>query len=181
MQSSSTVGDSSSTQPPMQNRGNLGEQRRTAERLKRRGNLEDWSQSNVEGFEIGGNLEIGSLAAAREEASGQPGGLTMAQPDGARPEVTRGPISRCRKIQASGQLGKWVVGDTERPGFGATWKSASRHRRRMRASRRLETPPPAKPEIRGEGQPEARIRGVAGGLESRGDPEFQNARRRGNM
>lgn len=38
----------------------------------------------------------------------------MAQPDGARSEATRGSISRYRKIHDTGQLGEWVIGDTER-------------------------------------------------------------------
>jgi hypothetical protein len=92
----------------------------------------------------------------------------MAKPYGARSEATRKSIRRSRKIRGSGQPGKRIVGDTERPRSGATRILASRHRRRMRPSRQLGDPSLAKPEVRDEGQPETFIAGVAGGREVTG-------------
>jgi len=49
-------------------------------------------------------------------------------------ETTR----RSRKVGKAGRPAEQIVGDTERPEEGATLRSASRHRRRMRDSRQLE-------------------------------------------
>jgi len=67
-------------------------------------------------------------------------------------------------------------GDTERPGCGATCGSASRHRRRVRDSRQLEDPSPAKSEIQDKGgNSEACIRGGERDLTNRGDSESQES------
>jgi hypothetical protein len=78
-----------------------------AERLRDWGNPEDQSIGAAEGPKIWGNPESGPEALAREGDPGQPGDSSKAQPDGARTEVTRRSISRCRKIQDSGQPGNW--------------------------------------------------------------------------
>ena len=48
---------------------------------------------------------------------------------------------------------------------------AARHRRRMRASGRLDDPSPVKPEMQDEGQPKSFIRGAAGGKQATGQLE----------
>jgi hypothetical protein len=85
----------------------------------------------------------------------------LAQPEGVRPRVTWETTSRSRTIRAKGQPEERIEGDTEGPEFRATWRSVNRHRRRMRGSRRLGAPSPAKPEMQEEGKPEACIESVA--------------------
>jgi hypothetical protein len=87
----------------------------------------------------------------------------LAQPEGARPRVTWETTSRSRTIRAKGQPEERIEGDTEGPEFRATWRTVNRHRRRMRGSRRLGAPSPAKPEMQDEGKPEACIESVARG------------------
>jgi hypothetical protein len=78
-----------------------------------------------------------------------------------------------------GRPGRRIVGDTERPGLGATRGLAARHRRRMRESGRLDNPSPVKPEMQGEGKPESYIAGAAGGGGShRGNSEPHRNRQR---
>lgn len=103
-----------------------------------------------------------------ERGSGRLEDLPLAQPEGARPRVTWETTSRSRTIRNAGRLAGRIEGDTEGPEFRATWRTVNRHRRRMRGSRRLGTPSPAKPEMRDEGKPEACIESAARGSEENG-------------
>jgi hypothetical protein len=84
--------------------------------------------------------------------------------------VTWETTSRSRTIREAGQPEERIEGDTEGPEFRATWRSVNRHRRRMRDSRRLGAPSPAKPEIKDEGKPEAWIESVAEEVRKTGRP-----------
>jgi hypothetical protein len=69
---------------------------------------------------------------------GDSGNQTKANPEGATPGGTRETTIRSRKICKAGRPAEKIVGDTERLEDGATRKPASRHRRRMGDSGRLE-------------------------------------------
>jgi len=74
-----------------------------------------------------------------------------------------------------------IIGDTEGLKSRATLRSVNRHRRRMRDSRRLGDPSPAKPEVQGNwGNPGTCIRGDLKGGYARGNPKPAN-RDRGRM
>jgi len=98
-----------------------------------------------------------------ERGSGRLEDSPLARTEGARPKATWETTSRSRTIREAGQPEGRIEGDTEGPEFRATWRSVNRHRRRMRDSRRLEAPSPAKPEMQEEGKPEAWIKSVARG------------------
>jgi hypothetical protein len=105
-----------------------------------------------------------------ERGSGRLEDSPLAQPEGARPRATWETTTRSRTIRDEGQPEDRIEGDTEGPGFRATWRSVNRHRRRMRDSRRLGAPSPAKPEMQDEGKPEAYIAGVAEEVRMSGRP-----------
>jgi len=151
----------------------------SADRLKIQGNLEIEKSAPPEERRAGATRKFEPLVKPEGEDPGRPGDEATGKPDGARPGATREIISRSRKIRESGQPEERIVGDTEGPGFGATWRSVSRHRRRMRDSRRLGTPSPAKPEVQNEGQPEDCIRSAAGGVRKRGNSPNHLNRQRG--
>jgi len=98
-----------------------------------------------------------------ERGSGRLEDSSLAQPEGAKPRATWETTSRSRTIRVEGRPKERIEGDTEGPEFRATWRSVNRHRRRMRGSRRLGAPSPAKPEIEDEGKPESQIESVARG------------------
>jgi len=103
-----------------------------------------------------------------ERGSGRLEDSPLAQTEGARPRVTWETTSRSRTIRNAGRLAGRIEGDTEGPEFRETWRSVNRHRRRMRGSRRLGAPSPAKPEMQDEGKPEACIESAARGSEENG-------------
>jgi len=105
-----------------------------------------------------------------ERGSGRLESSPLTQPEGARPRATWETTSRSRTICDEGQPEEQIEGDTEGPEFRATWRSVNRHRRRMRDSRRLGAPSPAKPEIEDEGKPEAWIESVAEEVRKTGRP-----------
>lgn len=126
-----------------------------------------------------GNPEVQSADEARGGRFGETRKPSRWQAGWCKPGVTRETISRGRKIRESGQPEERVIGDTEGPKFGATRRSVSRHRRRMRESRRLGAPSPVKPEVQNKGQPEDCIRSAAGGVRNRGNPGNRLNRQRG--
>ncbi len=88
--------------------------------------------------------------------------------------------TRSRKIRETGRPGQRVIGDTEGRMAGATRRPANRHRRRMRESRRLESPSPAKPDDIGRGVTQDRYReALRRGVTKRGDPPTHANRQRG--
>jgi len=145
------------------------------------GQLENQSISNAEGLGIQGDLEICPSARQGSEEAGQPEESPLAEPEGAGPWETRQAASRCRKIPEAGKPEQGIIGDTERPGAGATRSLASRHRRRMRESRRLEEPSPAKAGGCVSGATRVHIEGAAGGVRKRGDPGTHSNRQRRGM
>jgi hypothetical protein len=168
----------------MRRRGNPRKHRRQAAR-QRSGATCGCVDGNAEGPESQGNLEVGTIGGnrgaksrgnpelshwrcQRRRDSGRPGDSPLAQPEGARPRVTWETTSRSRTIRNAGRLAGRIEGDTEGPEFRATWRTVNRHRRRMRGSRRLGTPSPAKPEMQDEGKPEACIESAARGSEENG-------------
>jgi len=118
--------------------------------------------------------------AGGNEALGQPEESTPGEPEGAirgDSEIHQpGP-----EDEGCGATRILIIGDTEGLKFGATWRSVNRHRRRMRGSRRLGAPSPAKPEVQGNwGNPGACIGGDLKGGDARGNPKPAN-RDRGRM
>jgi len=154
----------------MRNRGNLRKQRRVSRGNEIRGNPEIDQSATATDPRFRATWKLVESTSRRREDSGRPGDSPLAKPEGARSEATRKAIRRSRRIRGSGQPGKRIVGDTERQRFGATRIAASRHRRRMRLSRRLEDPSPAKPEVRDEGKPKTFIACVARRREEPGRP-----------
>ena len=165
--------------------GQLGKQRRTAEGQRCRGDPEiesignvertrdlgqpgKWSIDGARGAKSRGNPEIHRWRCQRKEvretrrlAAGTTGwceiqgnlGDHQPEPDDPKCGATR----RADRRRYRG------TGDSGQPG-----ESVNRHRRRMRDSRRLGDPSPAKPEMRDEGKPEACIEGAARGSEENG-------------
>jgi len=150
--------DSSSTQPRRLEPGQPGKASAVRRATSIRGNPKISRPATPKGLVFRATWKLAHRRAQGSEDSGQPGDSPLAKPEGAKPGATREAASRCRKIPTAGQPAERIIGDTERPGVGATRFQASRHRRRMRVSGQLETPSPAKPEMRARGNPGAHQR-----------------------
>lgn len=144
MQSSGAAGDSSLTSRRC-GPGQPGSQRRHRRGKEKRGDSPIRPGATPRDLSFRATWKLALRRARGKTNRGNPANPTEAKSGRCRCPGKLGETTRrSRKVGKAGRPAEPIVGDTERPEAGATPRSASRHRRKMRGSGRLETPSPAK-------------------------------------
>jgi len=174
MQSSRTYGNSSSTQPQVRSRGNPGKQLWISRRIQDSGQPGDWISGDRRGKgDLGQPRDSNRRRSRRPKLWGNPEQRSR-QTRKVRSEETRRSTSRGRKMGMRGNPETHRrryrrIGEPGQPG-----ETIHRHRRRMRNSRQLEDPSPAKPEDAGNGATRDLIDRRDQKAKNRGNPRFHD-------